>query len=107
MADKDAKRAQPRKLVMIEEGTLISLSLNAAILKEFPFLGTIGAKTKPRGCGSCGRAAAARSAVFGDIKRQIASMADDRKRRLKELLHAEKARILYRNASGRAVELTF
>lgn len=105
-----AERVVPkRKLVVIEEGTITSMAANAAFTKEFPFLTSLASKTgsKQRGCGSCGRAAAERTAVFGAAKQALAGMDSDKKRRLKELLNTSQVRITFKNNSGKLVQLTF
>jgi hypothetical protein len=101
-----------RKLVVLEDSTLASMALNDAIVKEFPFLAPLGrvvrgGGSRQGGCGSCGRAAQEKANIFASAKQTIAGMASDRKRRLKELLHAEQARVTFRNNSGKIVQLTF
>lgn len=106
MADKVLKRT----MVVIEEGTLTSMALNATIAKEFPILAPIAKlarKTGGGGCGTCGAAARERAATFQRVKQAIASMDSDRKRRLKDSMNAQNMRIMYKDNSGKAQQLTF
>lgn len=99
-----------RKLVVIEEGTLTSMALNAAIAKEFPVLAPIAklARSAPRaGCGTCGRAGQERAVTFQRVKQQLASMDATQKRKLKDLMNASSMRLLYRDNGGKAQQLTF
>ena len=107
MADKVLKH----KMVILEEGTLAQMSLNATIAKEFPIFAPI-AKIIRRGgvkagCGSCNRGNQERAKVFQQVKVAIAGLASDRKRRLKDLANASQMRIVYRDSSGKAQQLTF
>jgi hypothetical protein len=111
-APKAAKPVALRKLAVIEESTIAGMAVNSEFLKEFPFLSSIGRTIKsengkPRGCGGCGRAAQERTAVFTAAKQALASLDSTKKRRLKELLKAQQARITYMNNSGKVVQLTF
>ncbi len=107
MADKVKKR----KLVVIDEGTLAGMAVNPAISAEFPFLKNLSTVTRAAGraggCGSCGAAAKQKSAAYAAAKLAIAGLAGDRKRKLKELLNAEAAQILYKNTSGKTENLRF
>lgn len=99
-----------RKLVVIEEGTLTSMALNAAIAREFPVLAPIAklARAAPRaGCGSCGRAGQERAVTFQRVKQALASMDATQKRKLKDLMNAQSMRLLYRDNAGKAQQLTF
>lgn len=107
MADKTPLK---RKMVVIEEGTLTTMALNAAIAKEFPILAPIAklARNAPRaGCGTCGRAAQERTKLFQQVKLALAGMDSDRKRKLKDLMNAQSMRLLYRDNAGKAQQLTF
>jgi hypothetical protein len=41
------------------------------------------------------------------VKKTIAQLPDESKKKLKELLNAKQVRIVYRNDSGKIVQLTF
>lgn len=99
-----------RKMVVIEEGTLTSMALNPAIAAAFPVLGPIAKlarKGTGGGCGSCGRAAQERAKMYQQVKMALAGMGSDQKRKLKDLLNANSVRLLYKDTSGRAQQLTF
>lgn len=107
--------AQPvpgkRKLVVIEDSTLAGMALNAVITKEFPFLQALSRQTQrdtgKRTCGRCGQASTQRATLFGAAKQQLAGMDQSKKRRLKELLNAEQARVTFRGNDGKVINLTF
>jgi len=105
----DAKGKRP--LVVLEDSTLAGMALNAGIVREFPFLSSLGKAVKGdlprRGCGSCGGSGGVRAEVFTAAKSTIAGLDGTKKRRLKELLNAQNARVTYKNASGKVVQLTF
>lgn len=105
MADKALKR----KLVVIEEGTLSAMAGSKEILREFPFLASVAKLAgKPRaGCGTCGKASQERAKTFATAKKVIAGMDGTRKRRLKDLMNAQQARVVYVNANGKTEQLTF
>ena len=107
-----AKPVSLRKLAVIEESTIAGMAMNKAFLAEFPFLASVGRTIrsengKPKGCGGCGRAAQERSAIFTAAKQAISSMDSTKKRRLKELLNAQQARLTFKNNSGKVIQLTF
>lgn len=99
-----------RKLVVVEEGTLTSMALNAAVVAAFPVLAPIAklARSAPRaGCGTCGRAGQERAKTFQKVKMALASMDATKKRQLKELMNASSMRLLYRDNAGKSQQLTF
>lgn len=107
MADKSDTR---RKLVVIEEGTLVGMATNPAITKEFPFLANIGRQARSKtkaSCGTCGRRSAERAAIYTAAKQAIAGMSSDKKRRLKELLNTKSARVVFKGSGSKYTELTF
>lgn len=100
-----------RKLVVIEEGVLMVMSNSPTFVKEFPFLATVAAQARAKqkkrgGCGSCGRKKD-QAVLYGSAKKALAGMDSTKKRRLKELLNAERVRIVYRSGENKSVELTF
>lgn len=97
-----------KKLVVLEDGVLTSMAHSEAFLKEFPFIKTLqGTKPKKSGCGGCNAAMNARKAdEFSRVKAAFASMGDDRKRVLKQMLNTRKIRIIYRDGK-RIQERTF
>lgn len=97
-----------RKLVIIEESLLSTMAHNPVYLKEFPFLKAIQGQAARTGCGSCGSRAAdtSRATVFTSAKQVLASMADDKRRKLKQLLNAQQVRVSYKQGS-RIIQHTF
>lgn len=87
-----------RKLVVLEDSTVVSMALNAAIVKELPFLAGIAAQARTAGgkksCGGC-RANANRT-TYDSAKTAIAGLDSTKKRKLKELMNAERLRVTYR-----------
>jgi hypothetical protein len=95
------------KLIHVEEGTITSMANNPAVVKEFPFLASVRKlKARRPGCGRCGAARTGTAAVYGAVKSTIAGLDGSKKRRLKELLGADKVRVRYTSGS-RTLELTF
>lgn len=97
--------AKRRPLVVIEEGTLGSMAINAAFLKEFPFLKSLGALTKKKGgCGGC-KAAQERSVAYTSAKIAIRGLPSNKIAKLKEMLNAQRIRVRYAK-NGTTVEWT-
>lgn len=98
------------RLVVVDEGRLSDLAANASVVREFPFLRALKAVARKPGCGQCGSSggtAGQRAAAFGDVKRAVAGMPADKKRRLKELLDARQVRVVYAKPGGQVIHLTF
>ena len=100
-----------RKLIIIEDGLLSSMASNKQFLSEFPFLKGLQqyAQGRQPGCGTCGGAAkvnAAKAVVFTAAKQTLAQMGDSKRRKLKQLLNAEKVRVTYKSGS-KIVQHTF
>jgi hypothetical protein len=107
MADKAPLK---RKMVVVEDGTLTSMALNANILREFPVLAPIAkvAKSPQRaGCGTCGRAGQERARAFQQVKAALAGMDATQKRKLKDMMNTQSMRIIYKDGRGKAQQLTF
>ena len=94
-----------RKLVVVEESMLMSMSHNQSFLTAFPFLQALQ-KLKKRGCGSC-RGGQAKATALTSAKQTLAGMGSSKKRELKKLLNAEQVRITYKNSGGKIINLTF
>lgn len=98
-----------KKLVILEEGMLTSMANNPAFTKEFPFLKSLQHPqklVKKGGCGGCGRAGQQKAAVFTTVKQNLASMGDDRRRLLKQMLNATQIRLTYKQGA-RIIQHTF
>lgn len=99
--------AAQHKLLMIEESVLITMANNPNFIREFGFLkGVQQLRSKKTGCGKCNRNAGQRINLVNGAKQTIVSMGAERKRRLKQLLKAEKVRVRVAHA-GKVTEYTF
>lgn len=97
-----------QKLVVIDDGRLSALSASAKFVKEFPFLASIRSpERKKSGCGRCGTRSVNLSDTFKAIKQAVAGLDTTKKQLLKEMLNAHRVRVLYKDRSGKAVEVTF
>jgi hypothetical protein len=103
-----AVKAKPKhKLVVIEDGTLTSMANNKKYLVHFPFLKSLQTAPKKSRCGKCGSGNQRRATVFTAAKTTLAGMGSAKKNKLKELLNAERVRVIYRNTKNKLTELTF
>lgn len=89
-----------RKTASLETSNLITMANNPQFVAEFKFLkpltGRIAATTST--CSTCPGEQAASvdlSSIVLGIKQTIASMGDDRKKKLKQMLQAQKVRVTY------------
>jgi len=96
-------------LVVIENATITQMLGDPKMVKALPCLRIASnAAQQPRaGCGKCGRKNRQQAADYTEIKRCIAGLASEGKRTLKNLLDANKIRIIYVNGRGRIIKLTF
>ena len=91
---------QTRKLVVIEDSMVLSMSQNQSFLSEFPFLaGLTAAAKKKGGCGSCGSSNRDRGQALNAAKATIAGMSPEKKKRMLQLLNAEKMRVIYNDGT--------
>ena len=95
-----------RKLVIIEEGLILSMASTERFFKEFPVLRQAQPllnATSPRGrtsCGNClGDPLMQRDEIMSRIKMSLAGMPDDRRRLLATMLNAKHLRIIYRQGT--------
>jgi hypothetical protein len=97
-----------RKLVVIENGTITAMASNPIFLRDFPFLASLGAQqVKGKKCSPCQKNKAQNDALLR-AKAVIAGLPSEKKRRLKELLNAREARLIYARAGdGKVIQLTF
>jgi hypothetical protein len=102
-----AEQRTIRQLVVIEDGTLVGMARNPAIVAQFPFLASLAVAPVHRaGCGRCGGRSSAQQAAFNAAKATIAGLDHDAKNRLRSLLNANKLRVRYVDGR-RTVERTF
>jgi hypothetical protein len=90
-----------RKLVVIEDTTILNMARNEKFLGEFPFLTSLGAiaKKKVGGCGQCGSGNRERGQALNAAKATIAGMSAEKKKRLMQLLNAEKIRVVFNDGA--------
>ena len=94
------------KLLVLEDTVLLTLATNPNFVREFPFLASGAVPTAKKSCKPCNRAASKRVQAMQTIKQSIVNMGVEKKKRLKEMLSAEKLR--HRVAqNGKVVEYTF
>lgn len=99
--------AAQHKLLILEESVLITMANNPNFQSEFAFLkGLTKLNGKRTGCGKCNRSAGKRLTLVNGAKQTIVSMGAEKKRRLKQLLKAEKVRVRVAN-NGKVTEYTF
>jgi hypothetical protein len=84
---------------------LSGMAANSTFLKEFPFLKRLNTDAAKKRGGCCG-ANNKRAALFTAAKQAIVSLDAARKKRLKELLNAERVRLMLKQGS-KVREITF
>ena len=105
-----SKKTYQHKLLYIDDNVLTSLGNNNVFLRDFPFLRLVRSANKGKsGCGGCGSGASnkKRAEVYQAVKRNISQLSAGKKNRLKELLKTKQIRVVYRNAGGKTIQLTF
>lgn len=100
--------AANNRLVILEDGLLLSLSKQATYVTQFPFLAALAQQgvVARGGCGGCARRSTQRNAAYNSAKAALAGMDADNKRKLKQMLNAARLRVRYRDGT-RQVEKTF
>lgn len=93
--------AEKRKLVIIEDGVLLTLAQSPVALAAFPFLRPLGQdRPSAQGCQRCRKKTTAAASVYAAAKAAIAGLDATRKQRLKDLLHAQSVRVIYSAPAG-------
>jgi hypothetical protein len=100
--------AELNKLLILEESVLLGMIGNPTFVQEFPFMaGADGVITaKPSGCGRCSQKAGRRIQAINGIKQSIVSMSIEKKQKLKQMVNADKVRVLI-SAGGKVTAYTF
>lgn len=97
-------------LVVIEDSTIYSLVQDAKFSEVIPCLANkrdIFSVTRS-GCGTCAKKRQEKQRTeMAKIKTCLAGMSNDKKIEFKKLLGAEQVRVIFINASGQVVQLTF
>ncbi len=84
-------------MTTIDNNTLVGLTANETLVKEFPFLATLRLNSRSTGC--CGRA----NSRFGNpnaIKTQLAHLPLQAQLRFKQLTGWTKVRVVYETGSS-------
>ena len=99
-----------RDLIVLEDSTIITLLNDPVYAEAIPcfFNKKDLFKNSSGGCGACARKKQERQrAAMAQIKACLAGMSTEKKTQLKTMLNTQKIRVVYANASGSVVQLTF
>jgi hypothetical protein len=99
-----------RDMVVLEDSTIISMMNNPEYAQSIPCLFNKKDlfRTEAGGCGACARKKQEKQrSAMAQIKSCLAGMSSEKKTLLKSLLDASKIRVVYVNAGGQTVQLTF
>lgn len=99
-----------RDMVVLEDSTIISLLNDANYSQTIPcFYNKRDLfKTTGNGCGACAhKRQEKRRSAMAQIKSCLAGMSSEKKTQLKSLLDTKKVRVVYVNAGGQVVQMTF
>lgn len=99
-----------RDLVVLEDNTILSLLSNPAYAESIPCFYNKRElfRTDSGGCSACAhKRQEKRRSAMAQIKSCLAGMSGEKKMQLKALLDAKKIRVVYVNAGGQVVQLTF
>lgn len=97
-------------IVVIEDSTILSLIRDPAYEQVIPCFANKKEMFQSGG-GGCGSCAAKRrerqKQTMAGIKSCLAGLSPEKKTELKQLLNTKQVRVMYTNASGKVVQLTF
>lgn len=99
-----------QQLVVVDDGLILSLLQDNEFATQIPCLYNKKEifRTSSGGCGACARKKQERQRKeMATIKMCLAGMSAEKKEALKKKLNAEQIRIMYVNAGGQVVQLTF
>lgn len=99
-----------RDLVVLEDSTIISLLNDPTYAESIPCFYNKRElfRTNNNGCGACAqKRQEKRRSAMAQIKSCLAGLSSEKKTQLKSLLDAKKIRVVYVNAGGQVVQLTF
>lgn len=94
----------PHKLLILENSVLHSMAASPAFLKEFPFLASLKAANKTKT--HCCQASPRINAAIPSIKSALTALGAEKKKKLKQMLNAEKVRIRLQQGN-RVIDHTF
>lgn len=98
-------------LAVIETATIFRMTGDAELVRDIPCL--IGKREifnnkHSGGCGSCAqKKAAAQRDALNKIKVCLAGLGEENRKRLKNWLGVDSARVVYTNAAGKVVQVNF
>jgi|688.fasta_scaffold15826_8 radical SAM superfamily enzyme len=107
---------EEHKLLVLDDSMVMSIMNNNKIVSQIHAIkvavdrarATPGAGgMKKGGCTPCQAKARNVAINLMLVKKTIAQLPDESKKKLKELLNAKQVRIVYRNDSGKIIQLTF
>lgn len=80
-----------KRSVTLDNGTILGILRNAAVLKRFPALRNVAKRLPKAGCGRCGsrKSAKQRNVVLQGLKQTIFSWPEAQKKGLKKVLGAD------------------
>ena len=93
-----------KKQAMLENSRLDQLAKDKKFTEAFPALKRLNNLPK-RGC--CGQGQRKRAETYRQVKRDLAGLASDKKRKLREMLKVDEVRIRYKQNDGQVKQLTF
>lgn len=99
-----------RDLVVLEDSTIISLLNDPTYSESIPCFYNKRElfRTNSNGCGACAhKRQEKRRSAMAQIKSCLAGLSSEKKTQLKSLLDTKKIRVVYVNAGGQVVQLTF
>lgn len=97
-------------IVVIEDSTILSLIRDSAYEQAIPCFANKKDvfQNSGGGCGSCAAKRRERQKqTMAGIKSCLASLSPEKKTELKQLLNTKQIRVVYTNAAGKVVQLTF
>jgi hypothetical protein len=101
------------KLLIIDDSMAVAIISNLKIIQEIPAIKVAADNAKAKGsrplfgCRPCQAKARNVAMDLMQIKQTIAQLPDSDRKKLKELLNADKIRLVYRTPSNKLVQLTY
>jgi hypothetical protein len=96
------------KQLVLDDGYIQSLALNSRIVSAFPFFAKAAGRGKSS-CGACGgnNHSAEHHTIINTIKNSLVDLSDDNKRKLKQLLSAERVEFYRIRSDGQVSVVRF
>ena len=107
---------QLQNLVIIDDGLAMAIMSDSRILSQIPAIKVAADNAKARadagmnrkaGCRPCQSKARNIAINLMIVKKAIAQLPAEMLKKLKELLNAKSARVVYKNDSGKLIQFTF